>query len=167
MIEPIYPVYLKHDLGFSRTMISIVFAIITGAFVLLMPLMGVLSDKVRPRKLMITGLLISGITAPGMVLITSLVPLAACLFIMGVGWALLIAPAFPLFTKAVEEAGSQYGIAFGLSNAFWAGGFIVGPAIGGPLTQYFGILTPLTVFSGLMLMTVAILMGQKLGTGNG
>jgi len=163
MIEPLYPVYLRDELGCSRTMISVLFAGILGAFVFLMPFFGALSDKVRPRVLIVAGLAVSAVASPGMILFKEMTPLMICLVVVGVGWALLFAPAFPLFTQAVKDADSQYGIAFGLSNAFWAGGFILGPGIGGPLAQFFGILTPFVGFSVLMLILLLFLLKQKIG----
>lgn len=161
MIEPLYPVYLRNELGFTRTLINIAFGTLTGAFVIMMPPIGMLSDKIRPRKLIITGLAISALMAPGLVIFKEMIPLFFCLSVLGISWALLIAPAFPLFTRSVKTVKIQFGISFGLFNAFWAGGFIVGPAIGGPLAQFFGILTPLIVFSIIMLTVLFVLMGKN------
>lgn len=135
MLESIYPVYLGRTLNFSRTHIGITFAVLTGTFVLLMPLAGALSSKFRASLFITAGLVITSVSLPGLVFFQATKILSVFLVCQALGWALFFAPAFPIFTQAVKDAGSGSGIAFGLSNVFWAAGFMVGPAIGGLLME--------------------------------
>ena len=155
MLEALYPLYLNQQLDYSRTWISISFAVTTGAFVITMPLAGRFSSPDKPLPMVATGLLIAALTIPGLVLFKSTILIAGCLALVGMGWALCLAPTFPLFTSAVTRVGSHFGIAFGLSNVFFAAGFMVGPAFGAGLMHMGGIQMPFLAFS-IMIIIVLI-----------
>jgi MFS family permease len=46
---------------------------------------------------------------------------------------MLFTPAFILLSKGAEGVGLAQGMAFGLMNAAWASGAMVGPAVGGAI----------------------------------
>ncbi len=150
MLEALYPLYLKQHLDFSRTWISIFFAIISGAFMITMPVAGRFSSTVKPFPMIATGLAIAALTTPGLVFLNNTILIAGCLAFNGLGWALCLAPTFPLFTALVTRIGSHLGIAFGLSNVFFAAGFMLGPMIGTALMQIGGIRMSYVVFSIMM-----------------
>jgi len=156
MLESIYPVYLGRTLNFSRTQIGITFAVLTGTFVLLMPLAGALSSKYRASLFITTGLVITSISLPGLVFFQAAKILSLFLICQAMGWALFFAPAFPIFTQEVKNAGSGSGIAFGLSNVFWAAGFMIGPVIGGLLMELGGIQLPFTLMGFALLFLIMI-----------
>ncbi len=147
MLEALYPLYLNQQLDFSRIQISVAFAITTGAFVVTMPLAGRFSSADRPFPMIATGLLIAALTTPGLVLFKNTVLIAGCLAFNGFGWALCLAPTFPLFTKIITGIDSHFGIAFGLSNVFFATGFALGPVFGAGLVHIGGIQMAFPVFS--------------------
>jgi len=154
MLEALYPLYLNQQLDFSRTWISISFAVTTGAFVITMPLAGRFASPDKPLPMIATGLLIAALTIPGLVLFKSTILIAGCLALNGMGWALCLAPTFPMFTSAVSRIGSHFGIAFGLSNVFFAAGFMVGPAFGAGLMHMGGIQMPFLAFSVLVIIVL-------------
>ncbi len=151
MIEPILPLYLDEKLRFSPTWISALLVAVGGSVAICMPAAGWLSQKVETRKLIALGLVVSAFTMPGFVLIMDRYILVCWMVLVGAGWALVFAPVLPLFTDAVRDKDGQYGVAFGLTNALWASGFIIGPSLGGGLAQYAGYAVSFIAFSAILL----------------
>jgi len=61
----------------------------------------------------------------------------------------LFTPAFALIAEGAERSGLPQGMAFGLMNAAWAAGALVGPAAGGAVADASGDVVPFLVASGL------------------
>jgi MFS family permease len=61
----------------------------------------------------------------------------------------LFTPAFALIAEGAERSGLPQGMAFGLMNAAWATGALVGPAAGGAVADASGDIAPFLVAAGL------------------
>ncbi len=58
---------------------------------------------------------------------------------------MLFVPAFALIASGAERSGLAQGMAFGLMNAAWALGALVGPAAGGAIASASGDVVPLVI----------------------
>jgi MFS family permease len=67
----------------------------------------------------------------------------------------LFTPSFALIADGAERTGLAQGMAFGLMNAAWALGALVGPAAGGALATATGDVVPFLVSAGLCLAALA------------
>ena len=64
-------------------------------------------------------------------------------------YGVLFTPAFALIADGAERSGLPQGMAFGLMNAAWALGALVGPAAGGTVAAAAGDVVPWLVSAGL------------------
>src|SRR5207244_1617966 len=67
---------------------------------------------------------------------------APLLVAAGGAYGVLFTPAFALIAEGAERSGLAQGMAFGLMNAAWAGGALVGPAAGGAVADASGDVVP-------------------------
>jgi MFS family permease len=67
----------------------------------------------------------------------------------------LFTPAFALIAEGAEQTGLAQGMAFGLMNAAWALGALVGPAAGGAVAAATGDIVPFLVSAGLCATALA------------
>jgi MFS family permease len=64
-------------------------------------------------------------------------------------YGVLFTPAFTLIAEGAERVGLPQGMAFGLMNAAWASGALVGPAAGGAVAAASGDVAPFVVSAAL------------------
>jgi MFS family permease len=67
----------------------------------------------------------------------------------------LFTPAFALIAEGAEQSGLPQGMAFGLMNAAWATGALVGPAAGGAVAAASGDMVPFAVAAALCAVALA------------
>jgi MFS family permease len=67
----------------------------------------------------------------------------------------LFTPAFALIADGAERSGLPQGMAFGLMNAAWAGGALVGPVAGGAVADASGDVVPFAVAAVLCAAALA------------
>jgi MFS family permease len=67
----------------------------------------------------------------------------------GGSFGVLFTPSFALIAEGAERVGLPQGMAFGLMNAAWASGALVGPAVGGAVADAFGDVVPFVIAAGL------------------
>jgi MFS family permease len=72
-------------------------------------------------------------------------------------YGILFTPAFALLADGAERTGLPQGMAFGLMNAAWATGALVGPAAGGAIAAATGDVVPFLVCAGLCAAGLALL----------
>jgi MFS family permease len=70
-------------------------------------------------------------------------------------YGVLFTPAFALIAEGAERSGLAQGMAFGLMNAAWALGALVGPAAGGAVAAATGDVVPFLVAAGLCAAALA------------
>jgi MFS family permease len=74
----------------------------------------------------------------------------------------LFTPSFALIAEGAERSRLAQGMAFGLMNAAWALGALVGPAAGGAVAAATGDVVPFLVSAGLCAATLAVLRRSRL-----
>jgi MFS family permease len=67
----------------------------------------------------------------------------------GGAYGVLFTPAFALIAEGAERSGLPQGMAFGLMNAAWASGALIGPAAGGAIATASGDVVPFVVAAAL------------------
>jgi MFS family permease len=73
----------------------------------------------------------------------------------GGAYGVLFTPSFALIAEGAERSGLAQGMAFGLMNAAWAGGALVGPAAGGAVADASGDVVPFLISAGLCAAALA------------
>ncbi len=132
LIIPIMPEYLG-TFGVAGQALGFLIAVFSLAQFIFSPLAGDLSDKHGRKRLIIVGLVIFGLAQLAFGLSTHLWMLYVARFVAGLGSAFLIPPmmAFVADITTVEERGRG----MGLLGASMSLGFMIGPAIGGFLSN--------------------------------
>jgi MFS family permease len=78
------------------------------------------------------------------------------LVVAGGAYGVLFTPAFALIAEGAERSGLAQGMAFGVMNAAWASGALIGPAAGGALAAASGDVVPFLVSAGLCAVALAV-----------
>jgi MFS family permease len=79
-------------------------------------------------------------------------------------YGVLFTPAFALIAEGAERTGLAQGMAFGLMNAAWAMGALVGPAAGGAVAAATGDVVPYLVSAGFSATALAMVRRTRLRT---
>jgi MFS family permease len=70
-------------------------------------------------------------------------------------YGVLFTPAFALIADGAERSALPQGMAFGVMNAAWASGALIGPAVGGAVAEATGDVVPYLVSAGLCAVALA------------
>jgi MFS family permease len=89
---------------------------------------------------------------------------APLVVLAGGAYGALFTPAFALIADGAEQSGLAQGMAFGLMNAAWAIGEIVGPAAGGAVASATGDVVPFLVAAGFCATALAAVRRARLRT---
>lgn len=132
LIIPIMPEYLG-TFGVAGQALGFLIAVFSLAQFIFSPIAGDLSDKHGRKNLIIIGMLIFGVTQIAFGLAPSLWMLFVIRFFSGIGAAFIVPPimAFVADITAIEDRGRG----MGLLGASMSLGFVIGPAIGGFLSN--------------------------------
>ncbi len=139
--------------GWDSLAIGALFVATTAIETALNPLLGRLTDRrglIAPLRAALLGSMAVSLAlavAKDPALIAPLV-LAA-----GVTYGAFYTPGMALISHGAERAGVAQGLAFGLMNACWGVGALVGPAVGGALAGAAGDSAPYLILAGLCLAT--------------
>lgn len=152
LIIPIMPAYLK-TFGAAGQVLGFLIAIIAFAQFIFSPLAGNLSDRIGRKKLIVFGLIVTGIAQIGFALSGHLFELFLWRFLTGVGAAFIMPSvmAYAADITTLEERGK----AMGLIGAAISFGFMIGPGIGGALSNV-NIHFPFYVAGGAAIATAAL-----------
>ena len=143
------PTYATTVLRASYTALGLVSTLTTLGYTLGALAAGWLARRVRPRLVMVLGLLLSAVSTLAVPSCASLPVLVAVRFLSGVGFGFLYSVAMGLSISGVpaEDRAS----AMGLFQALYALGMFVGPAVSGWLVQGWGLQTMFQISSLLPL----------------
>ena len=132
LIVPVMPTYLR-TFGVAGQVLGFIMAIFALAQFLFSPIAGNLSDRYGRKKLIIFGLIVNGLSQIMMGLSSEIWMLYVSRFITGVGSAFIVPPvmAYAADLTSKEERGK----AMGLLGAAISLGFMIGPGIGGLLSN--------------------------------
>ncbi len=162
-LEPTLPVHLQTHLGASPAVIGILFAMPTLAYAISTPLVGLLTDRLGRRPLMLIGLIGGTLVIPLIALASSVLLAGGALFLLGVTLGLLMTPTLPELSDVVDRTDSTtYGAAYALYNFVYSLGLMIGPITGGLLTNSVGLPMALLIFAaGMLLFAFVLLRGAK------
>jgi MFS family permease len=125
-------------LGWSAAAIGAVFFFAAGAEAVVAPLVGRMVD-VRGATRPVRVALVGGIAAALALAWAEEAWLIAVLALLAsVAWGSVFTPGMALLSSGAEDVGLPQALAFGLMNAAWASGAVVGPGFGGVLGERFG-----------------------------
>ena len=139
--------------GWGTIAIGALFLATTALEMVLNPLLGRLTDRrgrMRPvRAALLASILVSAAlawaTEPGLI--------APLVLASGIAYGAFYTPGLALVSHGAELAGVAQGLAFGLVNACWGIGALVGPAAGGALAGVAGDAVPYLVLAGVCVAT--------------
>jgi MFS transporter, DHA1 family, multidrug resistance protein len=132
LVIPIMPTYLK-TFGAAGQALGFIIALMSFAQFIFSPVAGNLSDRHGRKNLIIFGLVVNGLSQIGMGLSTELWMLYLCRFFTGVGSAFIIPPVMAYVADITTKA--ERGKAMGWIGAAISLGFMIGPGIGGFLSN--------------------------------
>ncbi|MGZ9587171.1 MFS transporter [Paenibacillus marinisediminis] len=152
MMEPLLPNYMTEKFQMSPITLGLLFGAVTLAYGLIAPVAGTLASRFNPYYIMLFGLGGIAIMLPMLTLVGS-IPMAfvaACLVGASIGFTL--SPTLPTLGAIVDkEAGGGYGVAYALFNMTHAIGMMMGPLLGGILTDTLSVSGALTGTSIVLL----------------
>jgi MFS family permease len=137
------------DAGWGAAAIGVVWLVGAGFETAVSPIAGRVLDR-RGVALPVQVSLAAG-AALSVGLAFSPRPLAYVPLLIGASaaYGILFTPAFALIAEGAERSGLPQGMAFGLMNAAWATGALVGPAAGGTVAAASGDVVPFVVAAAL------------------
>jgi MFS family permease len=154
VLSTLAPLQLSHD-GWGAAAIGAVWLVGAAFESVVSPLVGRVVDR-RGTRLPVQVSLVGG-AALSVLLALSPRPLAYVPLIVAAAaaYGILFTPAFALIAEGAERSRLPQGMAFGLMNAAWAMGALLGPAAGGAVAAATGDTVPFLVAAGLCAGTFA------------
>ena len=139
--------------GWGSLAIGALFVATTAIETGLNPLLGRLTDRRGLMAPLRAALL--GSIAVSLALAVARDPalIAPLVLAAGIAYGAFYTPGLALISHGAEQAGVAQGLAFGLMNACWGVGALVGPAAGGALAGAVGDSAPYLILAGLCLAT--------------
>jgi MFS family permease len=140
--------------GWGTIAIGALFVVTTAVETVLNPLLGRLTDRhgwMQPVRAALVG---SIVVSVALAWATQPALIAALVVASGVAYGAFYTPGLALISHGAEVAGVAQGLAFGVMNACWGVGALVGPAAGGALAGAAGDSIPYLILAGICLATL-------------
>ncbi|HEU5272338.1 MAG TPA: MFS transporter [Xanthobacteraceae bacterium] len=137
------------DAGWGATAIGAAWLVGAGFETVLSPIAGRLLDRrgvVLPVQVALTA---AAAVSVGLAFSPRPLAYVPLLIVASGAYGVLFTPAFALIAEGAEQVGLAQGMAFGLMNAAWASGALVGPAAGGAVAAASGDVAPFLISAGL------------------
>jgi MFS family permease len=131
------PIYLDKIVGLSRTAIGSLISIYTVTLILLVAPFGHLSDRVSPKRIAQTGLMLFAAHAYLLAHAQTLFPLILTQLIGGIGNSLVVIALPSLYYKHINTSRKGQKVGVYMFSTFF--GFAVGPLVGGFLLREWGL----------------------------
>jgi len=131
LIEVVAPLDLTARLGLSASVIGLLFAASIAVDAVFAPFGGRWGDRSGRAYPAFAGLLGTSLCAVLLALLPGVVGAIIALGVYGAGFSLAISAAVPWLDEAFDDR--ERGLAYGVQNLLYAGGYAVGPLIGGAL----------------------------------
>jgi len=156
IIAPLLPLYAI-NLGATEIWLGVIFGSFFVSRVMLMPIIGRLSDRSGRKLFLCIGLLIYAVVSLGYIWAGNVPQLTLVRLLHGAASALII-PIAQAYVGDISPEGEE-GKWMGYFNAAFFSGFGFGPLMGGMLTDHFGINLAFSTMAGLNLLAffVAVL----------
>jgi MFS family permease len=155
VVQTLGPLHLSAA-GWSAAAIGAVFLVSAGVEGVLSPLTGRFVDRRGVLLPVQVSLALAVVFSVGLAL--GLRPLAyvPLIVLAGAAYGVLFTPAFVLIAVGAERSRLPQGMAFGLMNAAWALGALLGPVAGGAIAAASGDVAPFLISAGLCAGTLAV-----------
>jgi MFS family permease len=145
------PLRLGH-FGWGPVAIGSVFLAMTALETVVNPLVGRFADRRGVLLPVRAGLVGSVLVSLALAWAGRAIEIVPLVLFAGVAYSLFFTPALAIISSAAGRSGVAQGLAFGVMNACWAVGAVLGPALGGKLAQSAGDSVP---YIGLALLCLA------------
>jgi MFS family permease len=142
------------DAGLGATAIGAVWLVGAAFETVLSPVAGRTVDRrgiMRPVKV---ALVVSVAASVGLAFSPRPLAYIPLLIVAAGAYGVLFTPSFALIAEGAEQSRLAQGMAFGLMNAAWALGALIGPAVGGAVADAFGDVVPFLISAGLCAATL-------------
>lgn len=168
MLEPILPIYLSGTFTGNSFFIGLMFGVITLAYGIMAPVSGFLINKYTPSRVVLVGLLLAGLILPFVVIAQSTLQMVIALLFLGASMGLAVSPTLTMLGNTQKEGEqNSYGALYSLFNIFFAVAAIIGPFVGGVLTDVFTSKVTIFIASGaVILSTYGLSLTRKKSMGN-
>jgi DHA1 family solute carrier family 18 vesicular amine transporter 1/2 len=166
MFEPVFVLYLQGTLSIGPAKVGTVFAAASLANTFFHPVVGRAVDRWGARRLTGIGLLAYSVMLP-IVSTTWSYPSAIVLFVLtAAAFAMIATPSLTLMGDTMTATGlGSFGAAYGIYNAIWAVGVLLGPALSGYLYERMRLSTLALGWSAVMAaVTLALPMFRSAST---
>jgi MFS transporter, DHA1 family, solute carrier family 18 (vesicular amine transporter), member 1/2 len=131
LTEVVAPLDLDARLGLSASVIGLLFSASIAVDALFAPLGGRLGDRRGRRLPALSGLALTALSVALLAVLPGVVGTIVALGVYGAGFSLSMAAAIPWLDEAFDER--ERGLAYGVQNLLYAGGYALGPIVGGAL----------------------------------
>jgi MFS family permease len=135
--------------GWGAAAISAVWLVGAGFETALSPIAGRVLDRRGVHLPVQLSLAAGALVSVGLAFSPRPLAYVPLVIVAGGAYGVLFTPAFALIAEGAEQSGLAQGMAFGLMNAAWATGGLVGPAVGGAVAAATGDVVPFLVSAGL------------------
>ena len=139
--------------GWGSIAIGALFLATTALETVLNPMLGRLTDRhglMRPVRIALVG---ASLVSLALAAATQPAVIAPIVLAAGIAYGAFYTPGLALISHGAERAGVAQGLAFGLMNACWGIGALIGPAAGGALADVAGDSVPYLILAGICLAT--------------
>jgi DHA1 family multidrug resistance protein-like MFS transporter len=157
-VVPIRAIYARDHGATAEELGLLASSLLIGQFIFQLP-GGWASDKIGRKPLMIAGMVVAGFMSFAFLLNDHPWYFITLRFIEGIAGAAIF-PAANAYVMDVVPA-KERGSAFGWLGSATSAGFMMGPAVGGPMVDYFGYSAPF-IFGGVAILIVALVMARKM-----
>jgi MFS family permease len=139
--------------GWGAIAIGALFVATTALETVLNPMLGRLTDRYGRLRPVRAALIASVAVSLALAAATQPALIAPLVLAAGIAYGAFYTPALTLISHGAERAGVAQGLAFGLMNACWGIGALIGPAVGGALAGAAGDSVPYLLLAGICLGT--------------
>ena len=153
------------EAGWGATAIGAVFLVAAAFEMFLAPTVGRFSDR-RGRLLPLRVALLASVgVSLTLAWVRPALAIAGLVVVAGLCYGAFWAPALALLTDSAERFGLAHGLSFGVMNAAWAAGNVIGPTASGSLADLAGDSVPFVVAAGVCAATLVLLgLSSRSGT---
>lgn len=137
------------DAGWGAAAIGGAWLVASAFETVLSPTAGRVLDRRGVALPVQIALAVGGAVSVGLALSPRPLAYVPLLVVAGGAYGVLFTPAFALIADGAEQTGLAQGMAFGLMNAAWATGALIGPAAGGAIAAASGDIVPFLIAAGL------------------
>jgi DHA1 family solute carrier family 18 vesicular amine transporter 1/2 len=162
MLEPVLPLFFNRRLGLSPPQIGMLFATAAGAWIVMPMIYGPLVGRWGSRRLLRLGLILTAVWLPMLALA---VGIKSALTLMVIEWMIVplaVTPSLAYMAEVTSIGGADaYGVGFGVYNAAWAIGLLVGPVVGGFAFDRVGLPALLVTWAAVAIVVTLLLGGVQ------